>query len=363
MRILVAEDQQVARIILATHLRNWGHQVTETSNGMEALEYITGNPAGVDMLITDWGMPSMDGVELARKVRAMSDASQYVYTILLTGRGDVGDMIKGFSQGGVDDYIVKPFEAAELRLRINVGNRVIRAERTQRSHSLDLEHIVRRQTEAIRETQGEIVSRLFSALESRDEETGSHMRRIGLMSAHLGEALGWGPRRMDAIKAAAPLHDVGKIGIPDMVLRKPGPLTPAEFTIITQHSAIGARILSGSGNPTIQMAEVIARHHHENWDGSGYPDGLQKDAIPIEARVVTIVDVYDALLSDRVYRPGLPESEVLRILRWECGRKFDPDICLLFLDAIDDIKSCCKKEEEGATSILHLQGTGSMLDH
>jgi putative two-component system response regulator len=245
----------------------------------------------------------------------------------------------------VDDYIAKPFEVMELQMRIQVGCRLILSERTQRQHGIDLEAVVRRQTEAIRETQGEIISRLFSALESRDEETSSHVRRIGILSAYLGELLGLSPAKIDVIKAASPLHDIGKIGIPDIVLRKPGPLSAEEFSIIKQHASIGERILSGSRNQVIQMAAVIARNHHENWNGSGYPQGLKGREIPLEARIVSVVDVYDALLSDRVYRKGLPEDEVLSIIAKGSGSKFDPEICRLFLDRYEQIRAHCQKQE------------------
>ncbi|MDR0577771.1 MAG: response regulator, partial [Candidatus Accumulibacter sp.] len=236
MRILIAEDQEMARFILAKHLRGWGYEVVETSNGMDALKYIMDNSRSVDMLITDWGMPGMDGLELARQVRELSDGRQYIYVILLTSRGELHDMLKGFSEGKVDDYIAKPFEAMELQMRVQVGSRLILSERTQRRHSTDLEAIVRQQTEAIRETQGEIIGRLFNALESRDQETSSHVRRIGILSAHLGELLGLTPDRVDILRAASPLHDIGKIGIPDSVLQKPGPLSADEFSIIKQHA-------------------------------------------------------------------------------------------------------------------------------
>lgn len=190
MHILIAEDQQLARLILATHLRDWGYEVTETSNGIEALEYLVANNFDIDILITDWSMPEMDGLELARRVRALSEVSQYIFIVLLTGKGSYSDIVQGFEEGGVDDYIVKPFEAGELRLRIHVGKRLIEAERAERSYGQHLETIVHEQTKAIRETQNEIISRLFSALESYDQETGCHVRRIGVMSAFLAQLMG-----------------------------------------------------------------------------------------------------------------------------------------------------------------------------
>ena len=345
MHILIAEDQHVARVILATHLREWGYEVTETSNGIEALEYLVGNKLNIDMLITDWSMPQMDGIELARRVRALSESSQYIYTILLTGKGEFSDIVQGFAQGGVDDYIVKPFETNELHLRIQVGSRLIKAERAQRTYGEHLEAIVREQTKAIRETQNEIISRLFNALESYDVETGSHVRRIGLMSAYLARMLGLPSHKVDAIHAAAPMHDIGKIGVSDAVLLKPGPLSTDEFALVKQHTVIGGKILSGSQNPVIQLAEIIAFNHHENWDGSGYPHGLKGEAIPVEARIVSVVDVYDALRSDRVYRAGLSDEEVIKYMRSQSGKKFDPVVCDLFLEHLDEIHKLCERDE------------------
>ncbi|MDR1922318.1 MAG: response regulator [Candidatus Adiutrix sp.] len=339
MNILIAEDQQVARLVLMTHLSNWGHKVIEVADGVEALNYMTaGGGMDVDMLITDWSMPHMDGLELAHRVRSLTARSRYIYIMLLTGRGDLDDRIQGFTEGGVDDYIVKPFEVVELMQRIRVADRIVASERKLRAYNQDLESLVRWQTEAIRRTQGEIVSRLFNALEVRDQETGGHVQRIGYISSRLGRLLGWDENAVNTISAAAPLHDIGKIGVTDEVLKKPGRLTPEEFKIIQEHTIIGARILAGSQDFVINTAEYLALRHHENWDGSGYPGGLSGEGIPVEARVVAIVDVYDALMADRIYRKGLPEPEVLDFIRKESGRKFDPEITGVFLEHISDIR-------------------------
>lgn len=346
MHILISEDQPVARLILATHLHDWGYKVTETSNGMEALDCLVSGKLDIDMLITDWSMPEMDGLELARRVRALSESSKYIYIILLTGKGAFDDIMQGFEQGGVDDYIVKPFEASELQQRIQVGSRVIKAERSQRIYGQHLESIVREQTKAIRETQNEIIIRLFNALESYDQETGSHVRRSGLLSAFMGKTLGYSPDFVEAINAAAPMHDIGKIGVSGTILLKPGPLNQDEFEKVKQHTLIGGKILSGSFNPVIQMAEKIACNHHENWDGTGYPNGLSGEDIPVEARIVAVVDVYDALMSDRIYRKGLPEEEVLEFIKSQSGIKFDPKICSTFLENIDEVRKICENADD-----------------
>ena len=343
MHILFAEDQETARFFLSSHLRAMGHTVTEAANGQEALNCLTVNMFAADaeeigMLITDWDMPIMDGVELAKRARALREA-QYLYIILLTGKDAFSDRLHGYAEGGVDDYIIKPFEIDELKLRIQVGIRVIQAERSLREYTTGLERIVRNQTMEIRETQSEIIARLFNAILSRHAETGSHVRRIGIMSAFMAEKLGWSSEQVDLIRAAAPLHDVGKIGISDAILLKPGPLSADERLIIQQHSSIGGKILSNSKSPVIQMAERIAVWHHENWDGSGYPHRLKGNDIPIEAQVVGLVDVYDALRSDRVYRRGLKDDAVIEILGRGRERKFQPDLLDLFLKNLTVIQS------------------------
>ncbi len=339
MNILVAEDTETTRFIVSSRLREWGHHVVVVENGKVALAHMLRHPGSIDMLITDWDMPQMDGIELARNVRRLTKDSGYIYIILLTVKGESADLIKGFSEGQVDDYLVKPFSAVKLKLHVQVGSRLIRSERALREHSAALELQVRMQTEAVRETQEEIISRLFNALESRDQETALHVRRIGIMSACMGRLLGWDTARLDMLQASAPLHDIGKIGICDALLRKAGPLDAAEYEQIKQHTAIGARILSGSHNPTIQMAERIALCHHENWDGSGYPRGLRGAQIPLEAQLVGIVDVYDAQLSDRVYRKGSPEDQVLGYITEQAGHKFARELVRLFMAHLEEIKA------------------------
>jgi putative two-component system response regulator len=339
MNIVVAEDQDMARELLCHHLQKWGHTVTEAANGREALEKILQSPNSVDVLITDWSMPIMDGIELSQKVREITLTHHYIYIILLTSKSDFSDIVHGFTAGKVDDYIPKPFEETELQLRLQVGNRLISSERKLRVYNENLERLVREQTKAIRETQGEIITRLFAALESRDQETGEHVQRIGFMSATICTILGWEQHMVDIMQAAAPLHDIGKIGISDNILRKPGPLTDEEIVQIQQHAAIGAKILSGSNNPVIKMAEIIAHYHHENWDGTGYPSGLKDNEIPIEAQIVSITDFYDALMADRVYRKGLPEHEIIEIIKKMRGKKFSNELTDIFLEHLHEIKT------------------------
>ncbi|MEK6194707.1 MAG: response regulator [Deltaproteobacteria bacterium] len=341
MNILIAEDDAITLRRLQHFLEKWDHHVTTAANGVEALEKFLDQD--VELVITDWMMPEMDGMELVRQIRSGGRDKPYVYTILLTSKGEKEDVVKGLSEVGVDDYVVKPFEPDELRARLSVGERTVRLERTLREYGKGLEKIVRMQTRLIRKTQEETIIRLLTALESRDEETGGHVRRIGLFSAHLAEAAGWTQEEVEDIRLAAPMHDIGKIGVPDAILRKEGPLTTDEFEVIKSHTTIGGQILGDSEFPMLQMAHEIALYHHERFDGGGYPEDRNGEDIPVAARIVALVDVYDALSQDRVYRKACPLEEVLESMRKSRGSHFDPDLFDLFLEAIPDFRRIAAK--------------------
>ena len=332
MKILIAEDEGVTRRRLQHFLEKWGHHVITSENGLDALEHFLSKD--FDIVITDWMMPEMDGLELVGHIRSRGREKPYVYTILLTSRGDKEDVVKGLSEVGVDDYVVKPFEPDELRARLTVGERTVRLERTLRDYGAGLEKIVQKQTRLIRQTQEETIIRLLSALESRDEETGGHVRRIGLYSAHLAETAGWTKQQVDDIRLAAPMHDIGKIGVPDAILQKKGPLTTDEFEVIKSHTTIGGQILGDSEFPMLQLAQDIALFHHEKWEGKGYPENRSAEEIPEAARIVALVDVYDALSQDRVYRKAEPEDEVLRKMEKAKGNHFDPYFYDLFMKSL-----------------------------
>jgi CHASE1-domain containing sensor protein len=213
-------------------------------------------------------------------------------------------------------------------------------------HRTYLEDKVREQTADIRRTQEEVIYRLITAAQWSDEETGMHIRRTGLLSEILARAANWYGDDLETIRQAAPLHDIGKIGIPDVVLRKPGKLTPEEFEVMKTHTRIGADILAGSNVPMLQMAREIALNHHERWDGQGYPRGLAGKAIPESARIVAIVDVYDALSHDRVYRPAMPEAEVLTLIQQGSGTQFDPLLVTHFFLHLSEIRRIAKEHPD-----------------
>jgi response regulator RpfG family c-di-GMP phosphodiesterase len=218
----------------------------------------------------------------------------------------------------------------------------VRVLQSARDHLLKeeaLEREVLKRTQSIRLREEEIAMRLLAAAATRDGETGSHVRRIGMYAAAIGEALGWATARIADLRVAAPMHDVGKIGIPDAILRKPGALSAEEFRIMQDHTVIGARMLGHSDIPLLCMAREIALGHHEKWDGRGYPQRIAGEDIPIAARIVTIVDVYDAMVHRRVYKAAIPEPEVLAAMSQGAGRDFDPNLFEIFLGILPAIRA------------------------
>jgi putative two-component system response regulator len=209
-----------------------------------------------------------------------------------------------------------------------------------------LEREVLRRTKELRQREEELAMRLLAAAGTRDGETGGHVRRIGLYASAIGEALGWNAARTADIRVAAPMHDIGKIGIPDAILLKPGQLTPDEYQIMKQHTVIGAKMLAGSEIELIKMGREIALCHHEKWDGGGYPNGLSGDEIPMPARIVSIVDVYDAMVNRRVYKAPIPEDDVLKSMTLAAGHDFDPKLFEVFLRILPTIRQIRRSTQD-----------------
>ena len=201
-----------------------------------------------------------------------------------------------------------------------------------------LESEVKLRTQQIRQREEEIAIKLISLTSYRDEETGAHVRRIGLYAAAIARALGWKESTIDDIRIAAPMHDLGKVGIPDRILLKAGALNDDEFSDMKRHTIIGAQMLEGTGIPVLDMAAKIARHHHERWDGTGYPSGLKGEEIPLEARITAVVDIYDALVHKRVYKDAMVEEEALSIMQDVAGTHLDPDLLQLFMHLLPEMR-------------------------
>jgi putative two-component system response regulator len=284
-------------------------------------------------------MPGMTGIELLARIKKTHPDMAF---IMLTGIDDHETAVRTLDLGAFG-YVIKPFETNELLINIvnSLRRRELEMERNQYENRLEQE--VRARTAEIRATQEQITLRLVTASGYRDEETGAHIRRMGEYAAILAQATGLEAEAVEEIRLAAPMHDIGKIGVADAILKKPGKLTAEEFNQIKEHTTIGASILEGSQIVLLNLARDIALHHHEKWNGSGYPLGLHGENIPLCARIVAICDVYDALVSDRVYRPALPEDKALAIMKEGRGTHFDPQILDLFLNQLPQIHSIREK--------------------
>ena len=334
-RVLVCDDDPFIREILCRWLADEGYPCDTAADAGEALALL--DRRDYALLLSDIRMPGASGIDLLTTIkRRHPDLAVVMVTAI-----EEKDVAVRALELGAYGYIIKPFDLSEVV--INVVNALERRRLVLegRRYEETLERKVREQTRSIRATQEEIALRLIAASEFRDDETGAHIRRIGRYAEVLAAGMGRGPAAAETLRLASPMHDVGKIGIPDAILQKPGSLDPEERRVMEAHTSIGSRILAGTGIELLDVAEQIALSHHERWDGSGYPRGLAGGEIPEPARIVAVLDVYDALVHPRVYRPALPEAEALRILEEGKGRHFDPVILDLFMEALPDIRAIC----------------------
>lgn len=284
-----------------------------------------------DLMVLDLMMPHMDGFELHRRLADELPGFAYVPVLFLTADDSREVQEKALSLGG-HDFLTKPLSPREVRIRVRnlLTTRALHRELHEMNRELDAR--VRQRTSELEEARVEILERLAMAAEYRDDQTGDHIRRVGRTAARLARELGLDQEDVEKIRLAAPLHDVGKIGIHDSILLKSGGLTDQEFDRMETHTLIGADILGGSRFPLLRTAARIARHHHEWWDGSGYPDGLSGEEIPLSARIVAVADVFDSLTHDRSYKEAWDEGSALAFLEERRGEQFDPRVVDAFLE-------------------------------
>lgn len=327
-RILILDDQQENLRLLERLLQRSGYREVRTlSRSRDALDvYLEWRP---DLILLDLHMPELDGFQVMAQLQPhMGDT--YLPILVLTGDQRVETKHRALSSGAAD-FVDKPFDVLEVLLRIRnlLQIRVLQA--SLRDQNAYLEESVRQRTGELEAARLEVLERLALAAEYRDDATGEHTRRVGSLAARMGEIMGLGWQSVDDLRRAAPLHDVGKIAIPDAILLKPGPLTESEFDLMKTHTSIGAKLLSHGRSELIRTAETIALSHHERWDGSGYPNAITGERIPLPARIVAVVDFYDALSHDRPYRGAWSPPRVHRELESVAGTHLDPAIVDLFL--------------------------------
>jgi len=329
--ILVVDDQPANVRLIERILQSEGYinvrSVQDSRNAVGV--FVEFRP---DLILLDLHMPHLDGIAVMKELEPHRAAGDYLPILVLTADILPATRQKALSMGA-KDFLTKPFDAVEVLLRIHnlLETRFLYLELQDQNRTLDAK--VAERTRDLELAQYEMLDRLARASESRDDDTGFHTQRVGKLSAAIAGSAGYSTEQCGVIHRAAALHDLGKIGIPDRILLKPGKLTPEEFDCMKTHAAIGARILSQSRFPLMQLAEEIALYHHEKWDGTGYL-GLSREAIPEIARIVTIADVYDVLTHARPYKEVWPAEKALAEIERQSGLAFEPRLVEIFRDNI-----------------------------
>ena len=321
-RILVVDNEAANVRTLSKILKAAGYtNVVATTDPTRVLSLFAEQEP--DLVLLDLHMPVLDGVAVLERLAEVARPQSYLPVLVLTGDSSQQARRRALSKGA-KDFVTKPFEVDEVLLRIHNLLETKFLHREIATENVVLEQRVRERTADLEGAHLDTLERLAVAAEFRDDDTGRHTERVASISALLGRAAGLDDEQVELLRRAAPLHDLGKIGIPDAILRKPGPLTPDEWEIMKTHTTAGARILGGGKSRVIRLAEEIALSHHERWDGTGYPEARSGEAIPLAARVVAVADVFDALTSDRVYRKAWAPDDVLKYLQGHAGVHFDP---------------------------------------
>ena len=355
--ILTVDDQPKNIELLSALLVPQGYETIAATTGEEALTLLAGNQ--IDLILLDVMMPDMDGFKVTRRIR-QDHIHRLLPIVLVTALCETEYRVKGI-EAGCDDFISKPVDKVELLARVRSLLKVKAYNDLLNHYQKDLEAEVASRTAELKQSFKKIkaasletIFRLSMAAEYKDEDTGTHIQRMSHYSAAVARSLKLDNNTVETILYAAPMHDVGKIGIPDLILLKPDKLDPLEWEIMKQHTIIGARILKGSDAEFIRMGEGIAKTHHEKWDGSGYPAGLKGNGIPIAGRIVAIADVFDALTSKRPYKDPFSVEKSFAIIKEGRGTHFDPDVVDAFFAVQEEILIIMKQYGDNTQSVSDL---------
>lgn len=353
VKILVVDDVEVNVIILEEIIQNMGYEALAATSVKQALELMRNENTLPQVILTDISMPDIDGFEFCAMLKK-DPYTKDIPVIFISAMDSSADLSKGFELGAVD-YIAKPFERVEVEMRINTHLKLYTLQRDLEENNKRLSLVVTKQMEKLRIEQKNIMLALARLVENKECASGNHHSNIAYNSRILAQAMQMSPvfehlmteTFIDTIESSAGLHDIGKIMIPDSIILKKGPLTDEEYKIMKTHSELGAQTLMDiyegmERNEFINLAIEIAYYHHENWDGTGYPKKLSGIEIPLAARIVRVVDVFDSMLGERAYRKSLPLEDVLRFIEHDAGTCFDPEIVKIFLKIYRNFRIGCE---------------------
>ncbi|AGX87623.1 HD domain-containing phosphohydrolase [Candidatus Symbiobacter mobilis] len=333
-RIFAIDDEPDNLLLIRQALRQLGHPLCETeSDPVRAIERFLAED--FDLVLLDYNMPGLSGLGVLHAI-ADKSRSEQIPVVMVTAQIDRDTRLQTLG-AGAKDFLGKPIDLAELKVRVHNLLETRTLNLALRQHNQHLEEVVHARTEELRSTQLEVIRRLARAAEFRDTDTGLHIQRMSLFAQAIGREMGMSTPEHELLLNASPMHDLGKIGISDRILLKPGKLTPEEYATMQEHTLIGANILQGHDSELLRTAHDIALWHHERWNGDGYPNGLHAQQIPLPARIAAVADVFDALTMVRPYKSAWPTEEAYREVCRLAGNHFDPDVVLAFDACFEEI--------------------------
>ena len=350
-KILIVDDEPGNIHVLERMLNSAGYRnIISTTDGRSTSDlYRSIHP---DLILLDIRMPGFNGFDVMDALKEI-ETEDYLPILVLTAQLDTATRLKAI-KAGARDFVNKPFIMEEMLARINNLLEVRMLHNTLHEDKRSLENKVVESSEELRQYQVEIIHRLARAAEYRDNETGMHVIRISKLCERLARGMGLSDHECHLIHHASPMHDIGKIGIPDQILLKSGKLSTKEWSIMKTHTDIGALILSGSESEFLQMAEIIAGSHHERWDGKGYPRGLKGEEIPLVSRIVTVCDVFDALTSDRPYKQAWSIENTVAEMEEQNGKLFDPNVLATFMDLLPEMIEIVQQFSDTSQQVIQI---------